>query len=282
MLRILAPFLAADPETLSGQIVAGSAGETLVETPIGTLALDRPLALAPGTAIALARLGALPSAAAGATPPSQAGGWPALDQALAALDKAAPGLAAELRAALAPGTPAALAGTLLFLMGALYRGRWPGAAIEKALTDAGANALRLRLGEDVAELARLSTDRSTDPWRVMVLPLLADAGVQPLRLYLRRGGSQQDGAEGDARFILEAEMSRLGALQLDGMVRGKRLDLVLRSHAPLAPELRQEAEALFHRVSDANGLHGDIVFATAALFAVAPLAGLQRHVEVRA
>ena len=77
-------------------------------------------------------------------------------------------------------------------------------------------------------------------------------------------------------------MSRLGALQFDGMVRGKRLDLVLRSHAPLAPELRQEAEALFHRVSDANGLHGDIVFATAAQFAVAPLAGRQAHVEVRA
>ncbi len=99
-----------------------AARETVVETPIGTLALDRRLALPPGTAIALTRLGEFPSAPNAAAPPSQAAGWPALDQALAVLDRAAPALAAELRAALAPGTPAALAGTLLFLMGALYRG----------------------------------------------------------------------------------------------------------------------------------------------------------------
>ncbi len=76
----------------------------------------------------------------------------------------------------------------------------------------------------------------------MVLPFLADAGVQPLRLYLRRGGSAAGGTDEDTRFVIETEMSRLGAFQFDGMVRGKRLDLVLRSHAPLAPELRQEAE----------------------------------------
>ena len=60
LLRILAPFLAADPEALAGQVVASGGAETVVETPIGTLALDRQLALPPGTAIALTRLGAAP------------------------------------------------------------------------------------------------------------------------------------------------------------------------------------------------------------------------------
>ncbi len=72
--------------------------------------------------------------------------------------------------------------------------------------------------------------------------------------------------------MIDAELSRLGAVQLDGLMRGARLDLVLRSHAPIPPELREEARAIFHRASEAHGLNGDLVFATASRFAVEPMA----------
>lgn len=282
LLRVVPPS-AAGASALAGQIILGAGGETIVETPVGTLALELRVALPPGTTIAFERLHDIPSTAQPEPPPSQANGWPALDQALAALDRAAPTLAQQLRGAMSPDTPAALAGTLLFLLGALYRGRWPGEPVNRALASAGEERLRQRLAADLAELGRLSADTATDPWRVLVLPLMSGTGVAPLRLYLRRGsGESRDGAEEGMRFVFEAELSRLGTLQLDELVRGSRLDLVLRSHAPLSPEARQEAAAIFRRASAANGLHGDIVFATAAEFAVAPLAAMQRRVEMRA
>lgn len=284
LVRLVAPFLAADAgAALTGEVAVGSAGETLIETPIGTLSLDGTLSLPPGSAVALIELGAVTAAPdVQAATPSQAGGWPALDAILAALDRTTPVLAAALRAQLAPETPAALAGTIMFLMGALYGDRWPDERVARALSAAGADKLRLKLGQDIAELTRLSHDPATGSWRVMVLPFLGEAGVRPLRLYLRRDGAGGDGTDVGARFVVETELSRLGAIQLDGKLRHTRLDLVLRSRQPLVEPLRQEVEALFRRVSASNGLQGDIVFATVRSFAVSPLATQRRHVTIEA
>ena len=197
------------------------------------------------------------------------------------LDKEAPLLAQQLRGTLSPDTAPALAGTLLFLIGALYRGKWPGDAVGRALSAAGQDRLRAKLGEDFAELGRLGKDEATGEWQVLTVPLMSGAAVEPLRLYLRRRGAAAETPGDGARFVLEAELSHFGAVQLDGMVRGSRLDLVLRSHAPLPPDLRAEAASVFRRASAAQGFQGDIVFATAATFAVAPLAGLRRPVELR-
>jgi hypothetical protein len=280
MLRVGSAVPGPGAALLAGTIASGATDETVIDSAIGTLSLDRRLALPPGTALAFERLGALAPGSAGA-PPTQASGWPALDQVLAVLDKSAPELAQQMRGELGPFTAPALAGTLLFLVGALYAGRWPGEPVNRALAAAGQGRLGIKLGDDVAELGRLSKSGATGEWQVLTLPLLAGAQVQPVRLFLRRGGASHQAEGQGARFVIETEMSRLGALQLDGMVRGTRLDLVLRSHIPLALELRQEATEIFHRASAAQGFHGDILFATAAEFAVAPLARLRGHVEVR-
>jgi len=282
LVRIIAPDIADDPATLAGQIIANLGGETLVETAIGTLALDLPLALPPGTALAFTRLGGLTSSPAASPLPSEAGSWLSLDQILTVLDKAAPTLALQFRAAIQPGSPAELAGTLLFLMGALYRGAWPDAAVDRALGTAGEKRLAQRLRNELADLTRLRDDDATGAWRVSVLPLLVGAEVQPLRLYLRRRGGTEPAGEDGARFVIEAELSRLGALQFDGMVRGAQLDVVLRSHGPFPAAMKQEVAAIFRSASAAHGLHGDIVFATTAQFDVRPLAGRQRHVEMQA
>jgi hypothetical protein len=77
-------------------------------------------------------------------------------------------------------------------------------------------------------------------------------------------------------------MSRLGALQLDGLVRQKRLDLMLRSQREIAPELRQEIAAVFHDATTAAGFTGEIAFATSARFTVAPLDALRPPVGIDA
>jgi hypothetical protein len=271
---------AADP-ILSGTIVTVTSSETVVATLIGTLALDRPLTLAPGSTIEFQPLATVPPATTSEEPPAAGHGWPALDQTLAALDGFAPDIAARLRSDLTPTSGEKLAGTLLFLMGALSSGGWPDAKTTNALDRAGRSDLRLRLAGDLADLRQVADPPSGD-WRVFVLPLMDHNAVHPLRLYLRRGGGGNTRPEDGTRFVLDVEMSKLGALQLDGLVQQKRLDVVLRSHQPIAPELRQEIVDVFRNATSAAGLAGDIVFTTASRFAVAPLEALHPHVAINA
>lgn len=266
---------------LTGTVVTTTAGETLVETPIGMLALERRLALPTGTLLSLQRLAAAPPDQPTDLPLAQRTTWPALEETLATLDRAMPELAQRLRNDLSPASGQQLAGTLLFLMSALNNGTWPGMKAAAALEGAGRRDLKLKLDGDVAELRQLATPQSGD-WRVYVLPLLDGSVVRPVRFYLRRRSAEAASEDQGTRFVVEVEMSRLGALQLDGLVRPQRLDLVLRSHRPVAPELRQEIAELFRSVTAASGLAGDISFATASRFAVAPLQAMRARIGVTA
>jgi hypothetical protein len=266
---------------LAGTVVASTAGETMVETPIGTLALERRLALPPGSFVSLQQLAATPPDEPSNLPLAQRATWPALEETLATLQLALPDLAAQLRSTLAPVSGQELAGTLLFLMSALNAGTWPGPRILEALDAFGRRDLRLKLENDVTELRQLDSSQSGD-WHVYALPLVDGAAVRPVRLYFRRRSAGSPAGDQGTRFVLEVEMSRMGALQLDGLVRPQRFDLVLRSHRPIAAELRQEIAEIFHGAVAASGLGGDITFATASRFAVAPLEALATHIGVNA
>jgi hypothetical protein len=114
---------------------------------------------------------------------------------------------------------------------------------------------------------------------VLTLPLLLGNFPLALRLYLQR--HKPIGHDG-IRFALEAELSRLGPVQLDCLVRGKHLILVLRSHRGLASELRDEMRATFQRALQGAGISGDLSFATVATFLVHPLDQMRQHIQITA
>jgi hypothetical protein len=266
--------------TIADAVAAGTADATLLQTPLGLLTLDRRLAVPPGTTLGLEQLATLPPDVPDASePPGRA--WPTLAEALTAFDRIAPDLAARLRSDLTPQSGAQLAGTLLFLMGALGSDSWPGAKAGSVLDRAGRSDLRARLDGDIAELHRLADPPSGD-WHVFVLPLINGPALQAVRLYLRRNSGGNTRPEDGTRFVLDVEMSRLGALQLDGLVRHKYLDLMLRSQIEIAPELRQEITTVFRNTTTAAGFVGDIAFATTARFSVAPLDALRPPIGIDA
>ncbi|HEY3917822.1 MAG TPA: hypothetical protein VGL83_08505 [Stellaceae bacterium] len=279
LLRVVAPT-ATGGELVAGTVVDVSGNETLVATPIGLLALQQRLALAPGTAIAFIVIETAAPAGATASPVPMRSGWRALEETLLALLDTAPVLADELRAELTPQSGPELAGTLLFLVSALYQGKWPGPTIINALGENHQQKLISRLADDVAALRRLSDDQTTGEWRVLTLPLLVGNLPLAVRLYLnrRKPATAQDGI----RFALEVELSRFGPVQLDAMLRGHRLILVVRSHRDLTPEQRQEMRALLQTALAGTGLAGDLSFATVANFLVRPLDTLRGHIKITA
>jgi hypothetical protein len=147
-----------------------------------------------------------------------------------------------------------------------------------ALAGAGRADLRQRLAKDVSDLRRQASESVRGDWRIFTLPVLDEAAVQPIRLYVRNpredgktGGQSQQGS----RFVLDLDLSRLGPLQLDGLVRGPRFDLVLRSREPLDPATKAEIGTLFRSALDGSGFSGDVAFVTTAQFPVAPLSALR-------
>jgi len=280
MLRIVALPSLPQADVLIGRVINSGSTETLIDTPLGLLAVQRRLALAPDTVIAFERLEEIPPDLLAADPPSRVGGWPALEEALALLAHAAPDLAARLHAELLPSSGAELGATLLFLIGALYHGDWPGAAVTAALAKANHTKLAQRLTDDAVELRQLEADPATGDWRVITLPLMAGMQVLPLRLFLRR---RKPGVlpEEVTRFAIEVELPGLGPLQLDAMLRGAHLVLILRSHRGLPEELRLTASAVCRAALAQWGLIGDLSFATAPEFALAPLSNLRKHIQVR-
>jgi hypothetical protein len=273
-----------------GSVVTANAGATstatLIATPLGTLAVNEPVKLPPDTLLLLTAPAddtSAPDAPAGTAPSRFDKSWSALGATLTALGHAAPELAAHLRADLSTQSGERLAASLVVLVAALRNNTprlWPGEAIEHALGEAGHEDIKLKLGAEFAEISRLADNPATSPWQVFLLPLIDGPTVRPVRLYLKRRGERgRRSAEDDhSRFVLEFELTRLGLLQLDGFVRPQRFDLVLRSHAVLAPPLRSAVERIFYDRVGAAGIAGSIDFAAAARFDVAPLDNLRERI----
>jgi len=161
-----------------------------------------------------------------------------------------------------------LASDLLFLISALPGGgttAWPGSAVVEMLERAGRSDLVRGLGTDLAQASR-NADTSAGDWRLMTLPFYHGAELQQLRLYLRRNrrGPADDRREKATRFVLEVELTRLGALQLDGLVQPRRFDLMLRSRRSLPEEWRQDIAQIFAEANEAVGNDGEIVFQASA------------------
>ena len=135
-----------------------------------------------------------------------------------------------------------------------------------------------RLGQDFAQLGRWAEAAGGD-WRAFLVPLYDGNHVHPLRLFLRdqkgrRGQSDGADQERDAtRFVLEVEMSRLGEMQLDGLVHAKRFDLILRTRQALPPVMRQDITKIFEDANEAAGTSGSIGFQASSDWQFLPIEG---------
>lgn len=204
----------------------------------------------------------MPAPAAG-TPAPLARVWPTLI-ALAEVFSEAQGtpLGPLLPAGFPPKVGPRLALSLLrFIQAAQGSGLtpWLGGAPAGLLADQPSLS-PARLQEADEELRWLARDPPGD-WRLVLLPLVGQGPPEALRLFLKKRGTP---AEGDApaptHFLCDLSLSRLGALQLEGLLREARFDLVLRSRRPLQDALREELTGIFVSASEAGGLGGSFRF----------------------
>ncbi len=265
------------PGSVLAATVTGAtrAGQTIVQTPAGTMTLSTSTPLPAGSTLTV-EVAARPvfSAApqAPALNPSEAmivsRDWPVLREAVAALQRSDPAAARQLTHDVIPQPGVRLAAGILFLLAALRGGGvrgWLGDSVARALQRAKPDVLS-RLGDDFSGMERMAEEGAAREWRVVLIPLHTGAGIEQIRLLLRRHGEPaedtEEGAKGGVRFILDVELSRMGRLQLDGLVRGgkARFDLMVRSARPLSAPMREDIRQIFHESTEATGTTGVIAF----------------------
>lgn len=259
--------------TLTGTVGSpGPLGETLIQTPAGTLAVALRHPPPPGSVIRLAIDGwSAPQPAATLNLPLSAQ-WQALADILATLRSADPSAARALTQA-TPQPGAALTASVLFFLSALSTGdmrRWLGNETFRGIErSAGMDRLRA----DFGEIRRLSSEPAGQDWRLVLIPLLTDQGLEHLRLFLRdqRGQEGEDTPETGTRFVLEVALSRLGRLQFDGLTERKAIRLILRMETPLPEAMRHDIRGIFVDTLSALGMTGEIAFQVARPFPVNPL-----------
>ncbi|MHA1598401.1 MAG: hypothetical protein ACTSV1_06725 [Alphaproteobacteria bacterium] len=195
--------------------------------------------------------------------------WPALDEALATFQEVTPVTAQNLLQTVIPRPGPVLTATIMFFLTALRGGDMRGWLGDPQIRTIERNRPNLlgRLRDDFKTLGRIADEAAGADWRVALIPINTGAALEQIRMLMRHGGEdeEEDGDKSDTRFIIDVVLSRMGRIQLDGLVRGegKKLDLIVRSQTPFEETMRKDIQEIFRAASEASGLTGGVGFQAA-------------------
>ncbi len=103
-------------------------------------------------------------------------------------------------------------------------------------------------------------------WRAITLPVMTGSTViEPIRLYLHQVSDEEaernrKNEGGGQRFVLDIDLTQLGAIQIDGLAKQDRLDLVVRTPKPLSEDIRTGLRNAFLGGATARGVVGGLNF----------------------
>lgn len=268
-----------------------------IATPIGTLRLLVARVLPPGAQITFEVLvppsaGGDPAAVDAAPPDALAAPprtmfvepprtWPELGALLAAAEGGGSGPAIPVPR---PGPELAPA-ILLFLAAARGGGTlraWLGQVAADALDAAGHGTLIDRLGKAFGAEQTTASAIEADGWQMVSVPIAEGQRLSELRFHFQRRRKANDGRDGDggSRFVIEATLSALGPLQLDGRVRSDRFDLLVRTARALSEPMRRDIARLFADSLADTDIAGGVSFRADMASAAAQRTGPSRGSDV--
>ncbi|MCW8970752.1 MAG: hypothetical protein OQK23_05780, partial [Rhodospirillales bacterium] len=262
---------------LTGQIVGTtSQGQTLIQTPIGLLALAGRPPITSGTNQII--LETVPQPARTQPPPgpmaAQTGAsamlreWPTLVETLGVVQQSSPAVAEHIINNAIPKPGGMMTANILFFISALRGGDvkgWLGGPAARIL-DRVKPGLLQKLGDEFNMHSATITDSTHGDWRAYLLPVHTGAAIEQIRLYLRRKkkGGKKGGSDDKAgtRFIFDLELSAFGRMQLDGLAKetDHHLNLIIRTETPLDEEVSRGISGVFIQACEGMGLTGQLTF----------------------
>ena len=268
-----------------GQFVTGvvtmtnTQGHAVVQTHAGPINLATPSPLPPGTTISFLITAPLSPVALGnlggmgdlnAEVIMETHRWPELDDAVRSLNESHPTLGQQVMSSILPKADTTLAANIILLLAAIRGGdikNWFGDAPVRALQRIKPE-LMSRLRDDFTQIGRLSDDNISSDWRAFPVPFLNGQAIEQIRLFMKRNSENKDdeqAPDNGARFVLDLDLTRLGRLQLDGLVRTdkKQFDLIIRTNNHLQQAMQNDIRNIFQKAVEQTGYNGGLTFQAA-------------------
>jgi hypothetical protein len=253
------------PLRLTGHVIGTTgSGQPVLRTALGVMTLALPTSLPTGSSLALEILGLSPEAPSSGRP--GVGGADGQGPAGFGVGDGQTIALGDLRLPI-PETGLRLAPSILLFLAAIKGGRLSNwlAGPDRSDTWATAGADDGKPSTDVTAFMR-RIDTAAGEWRLFLLPLLHAGLRSQVRLYLRTPGDDREASgleplDQATRFVIEAEISSLGGIQLDGLVAAGRFDLNFRSHVRMRPDLRRGIIDIYEAALRGEGWRGRINFA---------------------
>ena len=197
------------------------------------------------------------------------GAWPVMDEVLQTLTQHAPALAQAVTniAPNAAGGAAQMTPAAMFFIAAIRSGdigSWLGDKALEVLRREGKGNLLSRLGSEANALTRMGAEPvSSADWRGMTIPMMWQNEMQKIALYYKRdegSGEEQESKGGNTRFLFDLNLSHMGKVQLDGLLRGTKLDLIVRTGQSFSQAMQQEMRRLYTGALEQAQMSGELSF----------------------
>lgn len=164
-----------------------------------------------------------------------------------------------------PANLAQMMPAALFFISAIKGGdisQWMGDRTIDALKKAGKHSLLSALTKETGALSRLANE-PVGEWRTHALPLYHDGTFHKILLHSREDSPHDDGDDAPhntTRFIFDLTLAHIGPVQLDGLFRDKRLDVILRTTRHFSGIMQAEMRRLYAQALEHTPIKGDLSF----------------------
>jgi len=192
--------------------------------------------------------------------------WPALDEAAKLLAEINPTAADMLNNTMLPKPDNRLAANMIFFLKALGRGsfkNWADDKVVRALARAKPELLK-KLEGDFSQISDKAKSTNSTDWKIAYVPLQDNGDIRQIRLAERDHEDEAANSKEDpgVRFVIDLSLSRLGAMQLDGLSKDthKKFDLIIRTHKALPTPMRRDILAIYNEGMDTIGFAGRLTF----------------------
>jgi hypothetical protein len=191
--------------------------------------------------------------------------WPVMDDVFQTFYQTTPQAAQILgRIIPSPANGANFGPALMLFAAALKSGdmqSWLGEKKLEMIQKLGKEGLVSRLSSESASLSQ-SADAATTDWKSYPIPLLYQNEISKVLFHVRQEPDEQNNeGEGKAtRFVMDVSLNRMGDVQLDALVRGKRVDLVVRTELPISHSMQDAMRTAYATALDNTDIYGDIGF----------------------
>lgn len=202
------------------------------------------------------------------------GGWPVMSDIAQTLQQAASAAAHNSGqgggAALlpSPASPSQFGAAALFVFAALKTGDLAQTLNERAqdlLRHAGKSDAIGRLNAEGQIINRAHADSAGQDWRALALPLQWQQDVQKIAVFYKHQDEEDapDNARNkgkQTRFIFDLALSKMGKVQLDGLHRQDRLDLIVRTREPFSRAMQMQMKNAYTQAMESSNLGGELAF----------------------